>query len=116
MASHEDTLITIPTQIVDSLSEDADVNVAFAIFTDAALFPVRRDATTETPDSNNTNTTVASQVVSASVAGVTSGARLSAPVRISLRLIKAPVPGTDESIIGRRCVFWDYSAAGKHVG
>lgn len=74
---------------------------------------MRKDATTDSPDTNSTNTTVASQVVSASVAGVTSGTRLSAPVRITLRLSNAPVLGTNETISGRRCVFWDYNAAGK---
>ena len=81
--------------------------MAFTIYTGTALFPVRRDAT------NSTNTTVGSQVVSALVAGISDGTRLDATVRYSLRLTNAPTLGTNEVISDRRCVFWDYHAAGK---
>ena len=46
---------------------------------------MKRDTASDSPDTNTTNSAVGSQVVSASVAGVTDGTRLSAPVRFSLR-------------------------------
>ena len=105
--------MTIPTDIIENL--EGDVKMGFTIFTDTALFPVRSatTATTDSPDTNRTNTTVASQVVSTLVAGISDGKKLDATIRYSLRLTNAPVLGTNEVISDRRCVFWDYHAAGE---
>ena len=98
---------------MNELDKDEDIRMAFTVFTDTALFPVRKDATTDSSNTNSTNTAVGSQVVSASIFGIPGGAKLSAPVRISLRLINSPVLGTNETISSRLCVFWDYNAAGE---
>ena len=109
LGTQEDTLIFIPSQIVDDITDRTAVKMSFAVFTETALFPVRgSDGTSET-----TSSVVGSQVVSASVAGVADGTTLSAPVTISLRLTNAPSLRGNETITDRKCVYWDYTAAGE---
>ena len=108
LGTQEDTLIFIPSQIVDDITDRTAVKMSFAVFTETALFPVRgSDGTSDT-----TSSVVGSQVVSASVAGVADGTTLSAPVTISLRLTNAPSLRGNETITDRKCVYWDYTAAG----
>ena len=107
--TREDSMISIPAAIVDTLPNYDAVKIAFVVFTETALFPVRRDNVSD----NDTSSVVGSQVVSASIAGIADGATLSAPVRISMRLTNSPRLSNSEKITARRCVYWDHTAASK---
>ena len=107
--TQQDSMITIPATIVDNIPNYNAVRIAFAIFTETRLFPVRRANVSD----NDTSSVVGSQVVSASVAGIADGATLSAPVSISMRLTNTPELNSNEEITGRRCVYWDHTAASK---
>ena len=85
--------------------------MAFAIFTETTLFPVRSDSGTDDIKAT-TSSIVGSQIVSAIVAGVTDGTLLSAPVIMSLKLTNIPPLGPNENITSRTCVYWDFNAAG----
>ena len=107
--TQQDSMITIPATIVDNIPNYNAVRIAFAIFTETRLFPVRRANVSD----NDTSSVVGSQVVSASVAGIADGTTLSAPVSISMRLTNTPELNSNEEITGRRCVYWDHTAASK---
>lgn len=93
--------ITIPQEISELFSPGDDISVAFTIYREANLFPVR-----------NTNpevrSFVGSSVISAKVAGVADGTVLNAPVIVSLVLNNESVPRPNEEV-SRTCVFWDFS-------
>ena len=107
--TQQDSKITIPATIISDIPDYDAVKIAFAIFTETKLFPLRRDNVSD----NDTNSVVGSQVVSASVAGIADGAILSAPVRISMRLTNTPELNSNEEITSRKCVFWDHAAASE---
>ena len=97
-------------EILQILLTNQSINIAFAVFKETTLFPVREN---DKPDNNNTTSVVGSQVVSASVAGIADGTMLNTPITISLRLTNTPTLRPNETVTDRRCVFWDYNAASK---
>ena len=110
LSQNTDSAISLPQEILSSIPQDRSVSVAFTVYNSPALFPVRNTSLNMAVS----NTVVGSQVVSVQVAGIDDGTRLDAPVVFSLRLINySPNSETNEIIFGRRCVFWDFTAASK---
>ena len=110
LSQNTDSTISLPQEILSSIPQDRNVSVAFTVYNSPALFPVRNTSL----NMAMSNTVVGSQVVSVQVAGIDDGTRLDAPVVFSLRLINySPNSETNEIIVGRRCVFWDFTAASK---
>ena len=96
--------ISLPQQIISLIPMGSDdIILAFTVFTEADLFPVR-DKTLV-----NVRTAVGSSVISAIVDGVQDGTQLPAPVEVLLLLSDV---GPNETASSRTCVFWDFSAAG----
>ena len=100
--------ITLPSDIINRLSDGQDISVAFTFYRDANLFPVR-DIEME-----NERTVVGSSVLSAQVSGIAGGTELDSPVQLFFVLNNASVPGPNETA-SRRCAFWDFTAAGKQI-
>ena len=110
LSQNIDSALSLPQDILSSIPQDRNVSVAFTVYNSSALFPVR-DTSLNMAVSN---TVVGSQVVSVQVGGIDDGTRLDAPVVFSLRLINyLPNSETSEIIVGRRCVFWDFTAASE---
>lgn len=68
--------ITLPGSILN-ISSDDNINVAFTLYSQAVLFPIR---------SSFSNTVVGSSVISAKIEGVADSTRLSDPVVLRLSL------------------------------
>ena len=100
--------IAISSDIINQLPDDKTVAIAFTFYRDADLFSVRDNIT------NNKRTVVGSSVLSAQVSGIVAETKLSSPVRLFFVLNNASLPGPNETA-SRRCVFWDFNAAGKHI-
>ena len=111
LSQNVDSALSLPQEILSSIPQDRSVSVAFTVYNSPALFPVRNASLNMAVF----NTVVGSQVVSVQVAGIDDGTRLDAPAVFSLRLINnySPNSETNEIIVGRRCVFWDFTAASK---
>ena len=114
LSQNLDSALSLPKEILNSIPQDGDVSVVFTVYNSSAisLFPVRN--TSQNMTVSNT-TVVGSQVVSAQVGGIADGTRLDAPIVFSLRLINSlAILKMNEVIVGRRCVFWDFTAASKY--
>ena len=104
--------LCLPQEIISSIQdESSDLSIAFTVYNSPALFPVRNTSL----DTTASSTVVGSQVVSVQVSGIADGTRLANPVMFQLRLTNSPMAttGLNESVAGRRCVFWDFKAASK---
>lgn len=101
--------ISLPQAIVNSIQEQSSVSIAFAVYNAPALFPVRNAS----QDEMASTTIVGSQVLSVQVGGIADGTILNAPVTLLLRLTNSPNLEVDQFVADRRCVFWDFNAAGK---
>ena len=111
LSQNLNSALSLPQEILSSIPQDRNVSVAFTVYNSPALFPVRNSSQNMAEVSN---TVVGSQVVSVQVGGIADGTRLDVPVTFSLRLINyAPNSEMNEVIAGRRCAFWDFTAAGK---
>uniref|UniRef100_A0A1X7UC34 GAIN-B domain-containing protein n=1 Tax=Amphimedon queenslandica TaxID=400682 RepID=A0A1X7UC34_AMPQE len=86
--------ISLPTSISNETTAD-DINLAFTLYTQSTLFPIRDSV----PD-----TVVGSSVISASVGGIPDGTVLSDNVTVNLRIVV-------ENATNHRCVYWDFTAA-----
>ena len=82
--------LSVPPTIANLLN-DNDIRLAFTIYRDASLFPIRR-----TPVGNVSNV-IGSQVASILIPGIPFGTTLPEPVNITLRLTN-PITGTTEVI------------------
>ena len=109
LSQNIDSALSLLQGILCSIPQDRNVSVAFTVYNSSALFPVR-DTSLNMAVSN---TVVGSQVVSVQVGGIDDGTRLDGPVVFSLRLINSPNSEMNKMIVGRRCVFWDFTAASK---
>ena len=112
LPSHFHSVFSLPREIASHVpDEDPHVSIAYTVYNSPELFPVRN--TSQRSNSSTNATTVGSQVVSVSVAGIKDGTVLSAPVKFFLRLTNDIDLEVDEYIGDRRCVFWDFAAASK---
>ena len=110
LSQNIDSALSLPQEILSSIPQDRNVSVAFTVYNFSALFPVRNTSLNMAVS----NTVVGSQVVSVQVGGIDDGTRLDAPVVFSLRLINySPSSVMNKIIVGRRCVFWNFTAASK---
>ena len=75
--------IRLPQSIINITDTD-DISLAFTLYNQAVLFPIR---------GSPPNTTVGSSVISARVGGVTDGTKLPQPVIINLALKRTAVSG-----------------------
>ena len=75
--------IRIPQSIINITDTD-DISLAFTLYNQAVLFPIR---------GSPPNTVVGSSVISARVGGVTDGTKLPQPVIINLALKRTAVSG-----------------------
>ena len=109
--SLENTWLTLPREIVNQISEEQHVTMAFTVYNFPVLFPVRNAS----QGVNSSTTVVGSQVVSATVNGIKNGTRLTdgGHVTFSLRLTNVPTLREDEFITNTHCVYWDFTGAGK---
>lgn len=82
------------------------MSIAFTVFNSPVLFPVRNTSQNAVASS----TVVGSQIVSVQVGGVADGTKLQESVVFQLRLTNARDLGMNESVVNRRCVFWDFNA------
>ena len=107
LKSQENAKLSLPQEVIN----EEHVTIAFTVYNSAVLFPVKNTS----QGVNSSTTVVGSQVVSATVNGINNGARLTdgGQVTFSLRLTNIPTLREDESITNRRCVFWDFTGAGK---
>ena len=78
--------VKIPTQIISSIPEEDDVNIAFTVFTESSLFPMSK---------NETDIFLGSAVVSINVLGVLPQENLIAPVQMDFK-IRNPNTGNSE--------------------
>ena len=90
--------ISLPQSILNVTNND-DINLAFTIYTQAALFPLR-----ESTDTTAGGTVVGSSVVGAAVGGITDGTSLPDPVTVVLMLnteieVSACLVSTDDFFI-----------------
>ena len=109
-----DATLLIPQEILSNIQEDSDVSIVFTVYNETSLFPVRQNKQdTGTPNTVPTNTLVNSQVVSATVAGIADGTRLSSPIKLTLKLRNVSRPGANYTTSVRKCAFWDFNAASK---
>ena len=108
LASGQTASITLPSDITNLLQDGEDIRVAFNFYREAGLFPVRGNTTV------NGRNIVGSSVLSAQVSGIADGTELNSTVQLFFVLNNASVPGPNETA-SRRCVFWDFTAAGKQT-
>ena len=78
--------VKIPIQIIFSIPEEDDVNIAFTVFTESSLFPMSK---------NETDIFLGSAVVSINVLGVLPQENLIAPVQLDFK-IRNPNTGNSE--------------------
>ena len=78
--------VKIPIQIISSIPEEDDVNIAFTVFTESSLFPMSK---------NETDIVLGSAVVSINVLGVLPQENLIAPVQLDFK-IRNPNTGNSE--------------------
>ena len=101
----------LPKEILSNIPEGSDVRLAFTVYNEATLFPVRE--TTQMQFANDTTTEVGSQVVSVIVADIPDGTKLNAPIAYSLSQSRTITLEADEYISERICVFWNFTAASE---
>ena len=93
LIQNQTSSISVPPTIA-SLLNDSDITLAFIVYRDASLFPVRRQLNI----SVNVSTlqgVIGSQVASMAIPGIPFGTTLPEPVNITLRLTN-PNTGTAE--------------------
>ena len=88
LIQNQTSSISVPPSIIDLLS-DSDITLAFTVYRDASLFPIRRAPV------GNVSNVIGSQVASMAIPGIPFGTTLPEPVNITLRLIN-PITGTTE--------------------
>ena len=110
---NETVLITLPRETLNTIKEGSDIGIVFTVYRESTLFPLSEDS--EANQSNTSDTTIGSYVVSAIVNGIKAGAMLSTPVQFSLRLTNLPPIMNDSNTTKRTvsCVFWDLAGAGE---
>ena len=91
LTQNQTASISVPPTISSLLNDSSDITLAFTIYRDTSLFPVRR------PQVVNVSTVqvVGSQVASIIIPGIPFGTALPEPVNITLRL-NNPTTGTPE--------------------
>ena len=89
MIQNQTSSISVPPSIIELLN-DSDITLAFTIYRDASLFPIRR-----APVENVSNVFIGSQVASMAIPGIPFGMTLPEPINITLRLSN-PITGTAE--------------------
>ena len=98
LIQNQTSSISVPPTIA-SLLNDNDITLAFIIYRDASLFPIRRAPV------GNVSNVIGSQVASILIPGIPFGTTLPEPVNITLRLTN-PITGTTEVInLFRRVIF-----------
>ena len=88
LIQNQTSSISVPPSIIDLLN-DSDISLAFTIYRDASLFPIRRAPV------GNVSNVIGSQVASMAIPGIPFGTTLPEPINITLRLTN-PITGTAE--------------------
>lgn len=99
--------ITLPESINNIIPANEDIRMGFTVYreTDHRLFPAR-------DSSINNSSVIGSSIISAQVAGIVDGTELDTPVQLFFLLNDLSM-GSPDQTVNRRCVFWNFTAAGR---